>query len=81
MELWNRIVESLNIDSWGLTPKSLLAPVALVILIMMVGRFVRTRGPKMESGAVAGVALIAVIIGAAFFWIFAGLDLLGRSFR
>ena len=81
MDLWNWIVERLNVDSWGVTPKSLLAPLALVILIGMAGRFVRTRGPKMESGAVAGVALIAVIIGAAFFWIFMGLDMLGRSFR
>jgi hypothetical protein len=81
MELWNRIVQSLNVDSWELTPKSLLAPLALMIMIVMAGRLVRQKGPKMESGTVGGVALIAVIIGAAFFWIFAGLDLLGRSFR
>lgn len=81
MDLWNRIVQSLRVDSWELTPKSLLAPLALVILIMIAGRVARAKGPKMESGAVGGVALIAVIIGAAFFWIFAGHDLLGRSFR
>jgi len=53
----------------------------LVILIMMAGRFARARGPKTESADMGGMAIIAVIIGAAFFWVFAGINLIHQTFR
>ncbi len=81
MGMWNWIVESLHVDSWGVTPVSLVAPFGLVILIMMGGRLVREKGPKDGSRDIGGIALIAVIVGVAFLWIFAGLGLMERSFR
>ncbi|HTT83870.1 MAG TPA: hypothetical protein VMF67_10345 [Rhizomicrobium sp.] len=81
MGLWDSIVQNLRVDSWGVTPASLVAPLGLVTLIMMAGRLARAKGPKLESGSLTGLALIAVIIGAAFCWILAGLGFLQRSFH
>jgi hypothetical protein len=67
-----------SVGGWGITPMSLMAPFALLILMMMARRFSQPAGPKMETRDVKGAALITVIIGAAFLWIFAGLGLLGR---
>jgi hypothetical protein len=81
MDLWYWINQNLQVDSWGVTPISLAAPFGLIVLIVMARRLAGERGPKMETADFAGMALIAVIIGAAFFWIFAGLGLMERSFR
>ncbi|HEX4157496.1 MAG TPA: hypothetical protein VHY79_03405 [Rhizomicrobium sp.] len=81
MGLWNSIVQNLRVDSWGVAPISLAAPFGLLVLMLMARRFVRERGPKAESGDIAGVAFLAIIIGVAFLWIIAGLGLIERSFR
>jgi hypothetical protein len=81
MSLWNSIVQNLRVGDWGVTPVSLAAPFGLVILMLMARRFAREKGPKAESGDIAGVAFLAIIIGAAFLWIIAGLGMIARSFR
>lgn len=81
MGMWDWIDTNLHVDSWGVTPLELAAPMGLVILIMMAGRFARARGPKTESADMGGMAIIAVIIGAAFFWVFAGINLIHQTFR
>ena len=72
------IPNNFSATSWGVTPMSLAAPFALLIVILMSRRITQTTGPKMEKRDVGGAALITVIIGAAFLWIFAGLGMLGR---
>jgi hypothetical protein len=74
-------VPTMTVNGWGITPLSLAAPFALIALIMMARRVTRTAGPKMESRDIGGMALITLIIGAAFLWIFAGLGLLGQIFH
>ena len=81
MDLWNGILQKWQIHDWGITPVSLLAPCGLLVMILTAGRLQRGRGPRMEGGDVGGGVIIAVIIGAAFLWIFAGIALLERSFR
>lgn len=81
MDLWNWISQSLQVDSWGVTPMALVAPFGLLTVAVMARRFVRARGPKTESADVAGMALVAVIVGAAFLFIFEGLGLVDRAFR
>ena len=76
---WN--LQTLNIDSWGLTPLSLAAPFALITVILMGRRLSREIAPKMERRDVGGAVVITTIIGAAFLWIFAGLGLLSRIFH
>lgn len=70
-----------TVQGWGITPISLMAPFALLIVMIMARRFLKPAGPKMETRDVGGAALITVIIGAAFLWIFAGLGLLARIFH
>ena len=81
MNLTNWGMSALHIDSWGMTPISLMAPFALLIVMIMARRFLKPAGPKMETRDIGGAALITVIIGAAFLWIFAGLGLLARIFH
>ena len=81
MGMWNWIDTNLHVESWGVTPLSLAAPFGLVILIMMAGRFARAKGAKTETTDLSGMAIIAVIIGAAFFWIFAGIGVIHQTFR
>ena len=81
MDLWNWILQNLHVQDWGVTPSSLMAPLALVALIVIAGRIARRKGPSTESRDIAGGVLITVIIGAAFFWIFAGIGLLQRTFH
>ncbi len=81
MDLWNWILQSLQVDSWGVTPISLVAPFGLLAMMVMVRRFAREKGPNMESRDIGGMALIVVIVGAAFLWVFAGVGLIERSFH
>lgn len=81
MDLSNWNMPDWTAQGWGITPISLAAPFALVILILMARRLLKPAGPKMETRDIGGMALIFVIIGAAFLWIFAGLGLLARIFR
>lgn len=52
------------------------APLALVVLILMGGRFSRAR--LTERRDTGGMILLAAIIGAGFFWVYAALGLLAR---
>ena len=70
MNLTNWGISALHIDSWG-----------MLIVMIMARRFLKPAGPKMETRDVGSAALITVIIGAAFLWIFAGLGLLARIFQ
>ena len=70
-----------SVNGWGITPFALAAPFALIVLIMLGRRFSQPTGPKIERRDIGGAALITVIIGAGFLWIFAGLGLLGRIFH
>jgi len=81
MDFANWGIQNLQVGTWGMTPMSVTAPFALLILIMMGRRFSQPAGPKIEKRDVAGAAIITVIVGAAFLWIFAGLGLLGRMFH
>jgi hypothetical protein len=87
MDFTNWVVQNLQswqylrIDTWGITPLQLAAPLALLTLIFMCRRFSQTAGPKTESRDLGGVALVTVIVGAAFLWILAGMHLLQRNFQ
>jgi hypothetical protein len=81
MDFANWGIPTMTVNGWGITPLSLAAPFALIALIMMARRVSQTAGPKMVSRDIGGMALIALIIGGAFLWIFAGLGLLGRIFH
>ena len=81
MDLWNWIVRSLQVDSWGVTPAALLAPLGLVTLIIMAQRLVRERGPDGEKRDIGGMVLLVAIIGGAFVWVFMGIGALQRSFH
>jgi len=81
MDMWHWINQDLHVDNWGVTPISLAAPFGLITLILMARRLAGEKGPKTETAGIAGMALIAIIIGAAFFWIFAGLEVMERSFH
>jgi hypothetical protein len=81
MGLWDLIVKDLHVDSWGVTPAALGAPFGLIVLMLMARRFARERGPRPGSDDIGGVAFLAIIIGAGFLWIFAGLGLLARTFH
>jgi len=70
-----------TIEGWGITPISLVAPFALLVMMLMMRRVARASGPRTESRDFASAALIFIIIGAAFLWIFAGLGLMSRVFR
>ena len=70
-----------SIQDWGITPVSLVAPAALLCMMLMVRRVARTAGPGTNTRDYTSAALIFVIIGGAFLWIFAGLGLLTRIFR
>ncbi|HEX3665923.1 MAG TPA: hypothetical protein VHU23_11890 [Rhizomicrobium sp.] len=81
MEVWNSIVQSMQSESWGGTPLTLAAPFGLLTMAFMARRFAREKGPKTESSDIAGIAFIALIIAAAFFFVYQGLALLEISFR
>ena len=70
-----------NAQAWGITPVSLVAPVALLVMMLMMRRVAGAAGPKTSSRDFGSAALIFVIIGSGFLWIFAGLGLLARIFR
>jgi hypothetical protein len=70
-----------TVQAWGITPVSLVAPFALLVMMLMMRRVIRAAGPKTETRDFASAALIFVIIGAAFLWIFAGLGLIARIFH
>ena len=74
-------IPDFTVSGWGVTPISLVAPLALIVLMVMARRVSRTAGPKMATRDFGGAMLITVIIGAAFLWIFAGLGVLSRTFR
>ena len=80
MDWWNWIVQSLHVDSWGITPMSLAAPFGLITLMVMARRLARERGPG-TGGEIGGIVFLAAIVGAAFLWIFAGLGLMERTFH
>jgi len=69
-----------TVQAWGITPASLVAPFGLLLMMLMMRRVARTAGPKTDTRDFGSAALIFVIIGAAFLWIFAGLGILGRIF-
>jgi len=71
-------IPDLTARDWGITPLSLLAPSALLVMMLVVRRVRSTAGPKADTRDYGSAALIFVIIGAAFLWIFAGLGLLSR---
>lgn len=70
-----------TVQGWGITPISLVAPAALVVMMVMVRCVARAAGPKTDRPDFGSAALIFVIIGAAFLWIFAGLGLMARMFQ
>ena len=76
---WN--LADLHVDKWGVTPISLVAPFALLMMMLVVRRVARTAGPKSDTRDFASAALIFIVIAAAFLWVFAGLGLLARIFR
>jgi len=70
-----------NVQGWGITPTSLVAPVALIAMMFMARRVARAAGPRTDTRDFGSAALIFIVIGAAFLWIFAGLGLLARIFH
>ena len=81
MDYSNWSVANLHVDAWGVTPVSLVAPFALLAMMLMVRRVARAAGPRMDKPDFASAALIFIVIGAAFLWVFAGLGMLGRIFH
>ena len=81
MDLTNWGIPNLTGVNWGITPLSLVAPCALLVMMLLVRRVARVGGPKADTRDFGSAALIFVIIGAAFLWIFAGLGLLSRIFH
>jgi hypothetical protein len=79
MNYWN--LADLHVDKWGVTPISLVAPVALLMTMLVVRRFARAAGPRTGTADFASAALIFIIIAAAFLWVFAGLGFLARIFH
>jgi len=81
MDFTGIVHEVLQVGDWGVTPVSLIAPVALIVLILVARRATRPAGPNMDQRDLAGAALITVIIMGAFLWIFAGIGFLNRTFH
>jgi hypothetical protein len=74
-------IPDLTSKGWGITPLSLVAPCALLVMMLIVRRVSQTAGPRTDTRDFGSAALIFIIIGAAFLWIFAGLGLVGRIFH
>ncbi|MGH6876931.1 MAG: hypothetical protein ACREHV_06060 [Rhizomicrobium sp.] len=56
--------------------ESLVAPLALVVLILMGGRLSRTRNTA--SGGYGWIIVIGAIVAAGFFWVYAAVGLVSR---
>jgi hypothetical protein len=61
---------------FGNPMESVVAPLALVILILMGSRISRARIG--ESRDIGSMILLLVIVAAGFFWVYAALGLLAR---
>jgi hypothetical protein len=61
---------------FGNPMESVVAPLALIILILMGSRISRVRVG--ESRDIGGMILLLVIVAAGFFWVYAALGLLAR---
>jgi hypothetical protein len=81
MDLSSWGIPGLTVSGWGITPVSLVAPLALLILIMMGHRLREPAGPKMATRDVAGAAVITGIVGAGFLWIHVALGLMSHIGR
>jgi hypothetical protein len=68
-------------NGWGVTPLQLVAPCALLVMMLVVRRISQPAGPRSDTRDFSSAALILIVIGAAFLWIFAGLGLLARTFH
>jgi hypothetical protein len=64
------------LPDFGNPIESIVAPIALVILILMGSRLSRMRTG--ESRDIGSMVLLLVIVAAGFFWVYAALGLLAR---